>query len=357
MTQAQVEGASIAVNSRRAALADAAVRLHFNKHPQLQERYGEQGLAKCIHDAGFHLAFLAEAIASSTPALFATYVQWALSMLAARSIPGADLAESLATIRVVITEQLPAENAQIAAEYLDDGLSRINDALPEPPHLVGDDPLAVLARGYLDALLRGERRSAGSLISEAVAHGTPVADIYLRIFQPVLYEIGRRWQANEITVAQEHYCSAATQLIMSQLYPLIFNATRHGETLVAAGVAGDLHEIGLRTVADFFEMAGWNTYYLGANVPVPDLLRLLVDKQAQVLALSATMGFNVGAARETIKTVRRAQECKNVLILVGGYPFNLAGDLWRKIGADGCARDAAGALALAEDLLKNQPAQ
>ena len=357
MTQAQTEGASLAISSRRATLADAGVRLHFSKHPELQERYGEQGMAKCIHDAGFHLAFLAEAIASSTPALFDTYVQWAASMLAARSIPGADLAESLAAIRIVTTEQLPAENAQIAAEYLDHGLSRINDALQEPPHLVGDDPLAALARGYLDALLRGERRSAGSLISEAVAHGTPVADIYLRVFQPVLYEIGRLWQANEITVAQEHYCSAATQLIMSQLYPLVFNAERKGKALVAAGVAGDLHEIGLRTVADFFEMAGWNTYYLGANVPVPDLLRLLVDKQANVLALSVTMGFNLGAARETIKTVRRAQECKNMLILVGGYPFNITDDLWRKVGADGCARDAAAALALAEDLLKNQPTQ
>jgi len=357
MTQAQAEGTSLAISNRRATLADACVRLHFSKHPELQERYGEQGLAKCIHDAAFHLAFLAAAIASSTPALFVTYVQWAASMLAARSIPGADLAESLAAIRVVITEQLPGESAQIAAEYIDHGLTRINDAVQEPSHLVGDDPLAMLARGYLDAVLRGERRSAGSLISEAVAHGTPVADIYLRVFQPVLYEIGRLWQANEISVAQEHYCSAATQLIMSQLYPLIFNGERHGETLVAAGVAGDLHEIGLRTVADFFEMGGWNSYYLGANVPVPDLLRLLVDKHAHVLALSATMGFNVGTVRETIKTVRRAQECKNVLILVGGYPFNITGDLWRKVGADGYAPDAAGALALAEDLFKNQPTQ
>jgi MerR family transcriptional regulator, light-induced transcriptional regulator len=357
MTQVLDEGTGLAINSRRAALADACVRYHFNQHPELRERYGEQGVAKCVQDANFHLAFLADAIASSVPAVFSAYIQWARSMLAARNIPRSDLAESLAALRVVVAQELPAQDAQIAAEYLDHALSRIDDAVQEPPYLAGDDPLAVMARDYLDAMLRGERRSATSLISDAVARGTPVRDIYLRVFQPVLYEIGRLWQANEISVAQEHYSSAATQLIMSQLYPLIFRAERRGKTLVAAGVSGDMHEIGLRTVADFFEMAGWDTFYLGANVPIPDLLRLLVDHHADVLALSATIAFHVGAVRETIRRVRSSAECKGLLILVGGYPFNIAGDLWRKVGADGGARDAAGALALAEDLLKNRPAE
>jgi MerR family transcriptional regulator, light-induced transcriptional regulator len=356
MTQDLDEGTGLAINSRRAAIAVTCVSYHFNQHPQLRERYGEQGVEKCVQDANFHLAFLAEAIGSSAPALFSTYIQWARSMLAARNIPRSDLAESLAALRVAVAQELPAENAQIAAEYLDHARSRFDDAVQEPPYLAGDDPLAVLARDYLDALLRGQRRSAGSLISDAVARGTPVTNIYLRVFQPVLYEIGRLWQANQITVAQEHYCSAATQLIMSQLYPLIFKAERRGKTLVAACVAGDLHEFGLRTVADFFEMAGWDTFYLSANVPIPDLLRLLIDRHADVLALSVTIAYYVGAVRET-RRVRSCAECKDLLILVGGFAFNLVADLWRKVGADGCARDAAGALALAEDLVKNQPAQ
>jgi methanogenic corrinoid protein MtbC1 len=356
MTPAHNE-ASLAIESRRLALAEAAVRDHFGKHSELQQRYGEQGTAKCVHDTEFHLAYLAQAIASSTPALFAAYIQWAASMLSARHIPGSDLAESLAAMRVAIAWQLPAQSAEIAAEYIDHALSRIDEAAPSPPYLDGADPLTMLARDYLKALLAGDRGSAGALISDAVGRGTPVADIYLRIVQPVLYEVGRLWQANEITVAQEHYCSAATQLVMSQLYPLIFNAARRGRTLVAASVSGDLHEIGLRTVADFFEMAGWDTHYLGASVPVPDLLRLLADRQAHVLALSATITAHLGAVRDTIKSVRGSVECKNVLILVGGYPFNISGELWRTLGADGCASDAAAAVQLAEDLLRDKPAQ
>ena len=73
---------------------------------------------------------------------------------------------------------------------------------------------------------------------------------------------------NLLSVAQEHYCTAATQLVMSQLYPRIFSTERRGRTLVAARVADDLHEIGLRMVADFFEMEGWDTFYVGATFVV-----------------------------------------------------------------------------------------
>ncbi len=144
---------------------------------------------------------------------------------------------------------------------------------------------------------------------------------------------------------------------MSQLYPQIFNAARRGKTLVAACAPGDLHEIGLRAVADYFEMSGWDTHYLGANVPIPDLLDLLIKRHADVLALSVTMTFDLAAIRKTIKAVRNREECKNLVILAGGNPFNVVSELWRGVGADGCARDAAGALQVAEDLLATRAAQ
>jgi MerR family transcriptional regulator, light-induced transcriptional regulator len=57
--------------------------------------------------------------------------------------------------------------------------------------------------------------------------------------------------------------------------------------------------------------------------------------------------------RETIRRVRASAQGPDVLILVGGYPFNIDRDLWRKIGADGNAEDAASALQLAGELLKD----
>jgi MerR family transcriptional regulator, light-induced transcriptional regulator len=158
---------------------------------------------------------------------------------------------------------------------------------------------------------------------------------------------------NEITVAQEHFCTAATQLIMSQLYPQIFATPRVGRRVVAACVGGDLHEIGVRMVADFFEMAGWDSYYLGANTPIEGIVESVVQRRADVVAISATMSYHVPTVSDVVHAVRERGAGWTPRILVGGYPFRVDPELWRSVGADGYAPDASEAVALAERLVRD----
>jgi MerR family transcriptional regulator, light-induced transcriptional regulator len=152
-------------------------------------------------------------------------------------------------------------------------------------------------------------------------------------------------QANIVSVAQEHYCTAATQLIMSQLYPYIFRADRSSRgTIVATCVSGELHEIGARMLCDLLEMEGWNTIYLGANVPAAGVVGILRDNHCNILAVSASMTFHIPAVRETIKAVRAA--CPETKILFGGYAFKIAPNLWRNVGADYWTRNASEAISL-----------
>ncbi|MDQ3487480.1 MAG: cobalamin-dependent protein [Acidobacteriota bacterium] len=197
---------------------------------------------------------------------------------------------------------------------------------------------------------RGQRHVASRLVLDAFAAGLPVRDIYLHVFQPAQREVGRLWQLNQITVAEEHYCTAATQLIMSQLYPHVFASEKHGGTLVATCVAGDLHEIGLRMVTDFFEMDGWNTYFLGASTPAQAVVDAVVQQGAQVLGISATMPSHIRRIEEMIRLVRAHPACRGVTILVGGAPFVLAPDLWKKVGASATASDAQEAVAAVRHL-------
>jgi len=190
---------------------------------------------------------------------------------------------------------------------------------------------------------------------DAVQGGTQVRDIYLHVFQQGQYEIGRLWQSNQISVAQEHLCTAATQLIMSQLYPLIFGTDRKNRRVVAACIGGDLHEIGVRMVADFFEMDGWDTFYLGADVPSSSIVQTVIDRQAHALAVSATLLNHVGSVTNLIAAVRSNSTCSELIILVGGHPFNVAPDLWSEVGADGYAADAVQAIYLANKLLLKEP--
>jgi methanogenic corrinoid protein MtbC1 len=343
-----------ALRTRQADLAGVLVERQFERHPELAARYGAIGRQRCLEDAQFHLSFLAQAVQLERAEIFGEYIAWAKVMLSRRGIPAEDLARHLALLREILVAELPGEVSAFAAQAID----RCLVAMPQmpleiPSFLDSAAPLADLARDYLGLLLRGDRQRASQRILAAAQSGTPVRLIYLEVFQRAQREVGLLWQTNEITVAQEHYCTAATQMIMSQLYPLIFTGEKSSGTLVATSVAGDLHEIGVRMVSDLFEMDGWNTYYLGASTPAPAIVQALVERRAQILAISATLAFHVAAVQSLVAQVRASAACRAVKILVGGYPFNLTPGLWREIGADGHARDADAAIALARRLVNS----
>lgn len=339
----------------RQALAEEAVALQYAADPTLGARYGGRGRERCLEDARYHLDYLQEALAGDAPLLFLAYIDWVRSLLQGLGVPDADLRAQLAVLRGLTFTRLAPPSSAAAAGLLDRAITGCA-AVPAIPESFIDPaaPLGELAAFYLDALVRGERKAAADAVLAAVEAGTPVADVYLEVIQRSQREIGRLWQLSRITVGQEHFCTAASQAIIARLYPWIFSAERCGRRMVAACIGGELHELGVRMVADFFEMAGWDSYYLGANVPAASILDAIETQRADVVALSATMVAHVDALRKLVAAIREDARGAKVRILVGGYPFNLADTLWQSVGADGQAADARAAVAAAERLL--QPA-
>jgi methylmalonyl-CoA mutase cobalamin-binding domain/chain len=335
------------LRSGQSALAEKIVDRQPHRHLQLPFTASEETLREISE----HLTYLAEAVDAGDPLLYSEYVAWIKATYAGRNFPDRLLPSLLASIREVLVAELPVEEVALTLSILDGGIEKLA-SVPSDLHtfLDGDAPLDRLARRFLDALLAADRRAASQMILDAVQNGVTIPDIYMQVFQRTQREIGRLWQINQISVAHEHFCTAATQLIMSQLYPYIFTGERKTQRIVVACVGGELHEIGARMVADFFEMKGWDTYFLGANTPPESILHMVEERRAEVLALSVTMTFHVSKLTKIIQDLRSARS-QPVRILVGGYPFNLSPDLWRKIGADGYARDAECAIAEANRIL------
>lgn len=123
--------------------------------------------------------------------------------------------------------------------------------------------------------------------------------------------------------------------------------------MVAACAAGEMHEMGLRMVADMFELEGWDTYYLGANTPNDSILQTIIDLKPDMVALSASIHYNLVAVKDLIRLIRNTPDISNIKIIVGGRPFLLAPKLWMKIGTDGCPHNALEAVSLADGMISS----
>lgn len=320
-------------------IAESVTDAFLRRHPDWLERYGERARTAGIDDARFHVQFLSGAIETNSPEAFADYVRWATGVLEARRIDRAFLAENLGQVRDAAVELLAVDDRTIIDRFV--VMPSASGAHPDPP--ASESPLALSRRLFVQALLNGERRGAVTIASEALDNGASIDDLYADVFQDALYEIGRRWERNEISVAQEHMATAITQYVMAQIYGRIpVSAARRGKA-VLAGVPGELHHVGALMVADVLEAHGWEARYLGSNLPVSSVVGTVRDQAPDVVGISVTMIFNLHYAARLIGEVRELGH--PVRIVVGGGAFR-AGTGWREIGADDYAPDLRRAVSL-----------
>jgi methanogenic corrinoid protein MtbC1 len=161
-----------------------------------------------------------------------------------------------------------------------------------------------LADFYVNVQLRGDRREALQFVDRLVHQGHSVGDIQQHVIAAAQREIGRMWEQSRIGVAQEHMATAISQLALAQLYRYAQPLPARGRKVVIACVEGELHDFPARLVADALDLAGYDTRFLGADVPTASLIDVLDQETPNLLALSITMPFHAASLRRQVKSVR-----------------------------------------------------
>ncbi len=148
-------------------------------------------------------------------------------------------------------------------------------------------PASTHAESWIDdviaALRQLDSERARTLFDERV-ESVGMAEFARKGALPLLYEIGERWQAGNLSVAAEHL---ATTLIRSMLASELFAHTppEAGPTIVFATPSGEDHDLGLLIAGLTAAANGANVVFLGANMPESDLIDCVESSHADVLAL------------------------------------------------------------------------
>ncbi len=190
--------------------------------------------------------------------------------------------------------------------------------------------LAELCEQYLKAQLAGDRREAVRVVvEEGLEKGQTVPDLHRHVIGGAQLEIGRLWQLNQVSVAQEHMASAISQLALAQLFQNATPAKPIEKRAIIACVDGEQHELPARFVADELELAGFDVSFLGASVPSDTLIDFVRETKPALIGLSVTMSFHLPSARRAIVALRAVTP---VPIMVGGHALGWSPDVLADIG-------------------------
>jgi MerR family transcriptional regulator, light-induced transcriptional regulator len=179
-------------------------------------------------------------------------------------------------------------------------------------------------RRYLKALLAGDRHACIDIFQDQLQQGVSLKTLYLDLVQRAMYEVGTLWERNRIAVATEHLASATTEMVLTTVYPLLFSQPHKDLRAIITCVPNEYHQIGARMVADFFELQGWHGFILGANTPTDGLLRMIAERDPDLVGFSMSMLFNRAHLELMVAAV--SQSFPALRLLLGGRAFQ---------GADG----------------------
>ncbi len=302
-------------------------------------------------DLDFIIDYLSETVYFDNPGIFNEFSIWLNSLL--KNL-GLDENVTKITYQCMI-ERLNNNFKNNEFEYLkkivEDSLkTALSTDVYEDTYITKNNPHQNYANKYLELLLDNNKVEASKLITEEALSDMEVDEIYLDIFQPVQKEVGRLWHINKVSVAQEHYISSVTQLIMSQLYSHFLTMGGMKGAIVTTAVGDELHEIGIRMVADLLEIDGYDTIHLGANTPQSAIIDTLKLNKAKLLGVSVTLPIHLKKLDNLIEVIRKDKELKDLKILVGGYAFNHNTDIWKKFKVDAYSNNAKDAVLKVNEL-------
>ena len=184
--------------------------------------------------------------------------------------------------------------------------------------------------------------SAGMNPLQALNHG----------FVPGLNAVGEQFAQGEMFLPDLVLAGEAMKAATAVLGPEIQKAGGARETLgkvVLGTVKGDIHEIGKTLVGTMLSASGFEVVDLGVDVPCEDFVAKAEELRANIVGVSALLTTTMTGQKNVVVALEQQKLRPRVKVIVGGAPVTQS---WADhIGADGYARDALAAVALAKRLV------
>ncbi len=199
------------------------------------------------------------------------------------------------------------------------------------------------------SVLRGNVTGITELTESAMKDGGLAAETILNdCLLPGINEVGELFNSGKYFLPQLIASANAMKASIEYLEPFLQKegTSETAKTVIIATVKGDIHDIGKNLVALMLKNYGYQVIDMGKDVPTEEIIAKAKETNAEIIALSALMTTTMTEMKKVIEGVRK--EGLTAKIMIGGAVITQ--EYADEILADGYAKDAAGAVKVADTL-------
>ncbi|HEY1271424.1 MAG TPA: corrinoid protein [Terriglobales bacterium] len=213
---------------------------------------------------------------------------------------------------------------------------------------MSETTLAAMRQSVID----GAPDTAALLARQALDEGLPPLDAINQGYVPGMQFVGEQFAQRDMFLPDMMASAEAMRAAMNVLEPELKKLGTErpvAGTVILGTTKGDIHEIGKALVGTLLAANGFRVYDLGVDVSGETFAAKARELHADIVGVSALLTTTMKNQKTVIEALTKEGLRERVKIIVGGAPVSRQ---WAQdIGADGYAKDAVSAVALAQSLM------
>jgi len=202
-----------------------------------------------------------------------------------------------------------------------------------------------------EAIVNLNKEKAINLAKKAVSENLNLVEVIEKGFGKGLERIGDLWNEGEFFLPELMVGGTIMQDALNILLPHLKQTTdtfTKGKVVIAT-IEGDIHSIGKTIVGTMLSANGFEVYDLGADVPVDKIINEAIEKDVDIIGVSALLTSTMIGQKKLIEILEKKNLRDKFKVILGGAPVTQG---WSEdCGADGYAPSAIEAINLVKSLI------
>ena len=201
-----------------------------------------------------------------------------------------------------------------------------------------------------ESIISGKKQEAVDTTQAFLKEGKSAGEILHEGLLPGMAVVGQRFEDGEFFIPEMLLAARALNAGLDLLRPFLEASNVKPVAKVVIGtVKGDIHDIGKNLVAVMLRGAGFEVIDAGVDVTPEKFISLAKEAEAEIIGLSALLTTTMTGMKDVIAAIENEGLKDQMKVIIGGAP--VTDEYAKKIGADGFARNASAAVAVAKSLV------